>query len=101
MNSPRSGLFYFGTTDEVCLGDEVEIRRWFRRPLRGFVCYLPNVSPRHPAIDFGTVRQWGIRLQDGTILLSVYAPERVRPRPNLRLLRRTDEPGLQPGEPLE
>ena len=38
-------LCYHGTNVEIRPGDRVRLKRWFRSPLDGVVCYLPGVSP--------------------------------------------------------
>ena len=96
----HSRLYYRDTQIEVRLGDEVRIKRWFRRDLEGFVCYLPGASPVHPEMEYEDVRQWGIRLTDGTMLEMCYAPEQGQPERNIVFVRRGDSPGLMPDEEL-
>jgi hypothetical protein len=97
---PHSRLFYHGTTTEVCLGDQIKIRRWFRK-VDGTVCYIPGISPPHPTIDYENVRQWGIKLRNGTVLVSGYYPERAQPRKHIRFVARSEQSGLSPDTPLE
>jgi hypothetical protein len=91
----HSGLFYV-TGEEVRLGDRVSLRYWFRRRF-GTVCYIPRISPSHP--DLGT-DQWGIRLDDGTILVRGYDPNDPlgRPKRHLWLLGRGAASSLRPDE---
>lgn len=70
-----SRLFYFGTNEEVRLGDRVRIRRWIRKDLEGVVCYIPGVSPKHPELNSKDMPQWAIRIADGSLLLIGYAPD--------------------------
>lgn len=67
-----SGLYYYGTHDEVRLGDRVRIKRWLRSDLYGTVCYIPGLSPTHAAIGND---QWAIRLDDETVVAMGYFPE--------------------------
>lgn len=99
-----SDLFYFGTKDEVRLGDRVRIRRLLRRDLMGTVCYIPGISLPHPDLEYDDVRQWAIRLDDGTVLAIGYSPEHRRGQPKRDLIlvnRSSDSRGLMPDEELE
>lgn len=99
-----SGLFYSGTTDEVRLGDRVRIHRLLRRDLMGTVCYIPGISPPHPDLEYDDVRQWAIRLDDGTVLAIGYSPEHRlgQPKRDLILVNRSgDSRSLMPDEELD
>jgi hypothetical protein len=80
-----SGLFYAGTKDEVRLGDRVRIKRWLGRDLAGVVSYVPGLSSYRRSL--GT-DQWAIRLDDGSELVTVYAPEQAQPKEKLVLVER-------------
>ena len=100
LAAPGSKLYYFGTREEVRLGDIVRIRRWLRRDLEGTVCYIPGVSPKNKSIEFEDVKQWGIRLRDGAVLLTIYAPEHVQPTKDVEFVSRGEGGGLEPDEEL-
>jgi hypothetical protein len=70
-----SRLFYFGTNDEVRLGDRVIVKGWFGRQRRGTVCYIPGISPKHKEMEYDDIKSWAIRLEDGTVLSIGYYPE--------------------------
>jgi hypothetical protein len=94
-----SGLYYHGTQDEVRLGDRVRLRRWFRRPLEGVVCYVPGLSPHHREIG---AHQWAIRLADGSLSVTAYSPRQAQPRPHIELVDRGEPPpSLDPTKRLE
>lgn len=97
-----SGLFYHGTTDEVQLGDRVSLRYWFRRRL-ATVCYIPGISPPHRDMEYEGVQKWAKRLDDGTVLASVYAPDErgCQPPKHTRLISRGTGGALIPDEQLE
>jgi hypothetical protein len=100
MEDYHSRLYYHDTKIEVHLGDEVRVKRWFRRDLEGYVCYLPGAGPIHAEMEFEDVHQWGIRLTDGTVLQIVYSPEQGQPGRNIVFLRRGNSAGLMPDEEL-
>lgn len=99
----RSHLFYYGSNDEVELGDRVRIRRWFRADLTGVVCYIPGISPVHEELEYSGVKQWAIRCDDGTVRPMGYAPESPygQPSKNIALLGRGSGGKLSPDEVLE
>ncbi len=75
MSSPKgSPLFYYGTTEEVQLGDHVRLRRRFRTDLKGVVSYIPGFSKMHSELEYDDVKQWAIRCDDGTIRAMAYYP---------------------------
>jgi hypothetical protein len=96
-NDKSSRLFYHGTDCEMRLGDLVEIRRWFRSPLQGVVCYIPGISPLHSAIQDDC---WGIRLGDGTVLVTCYCPDEAQPGKEIRFLSRGLQQSISPNEEL-
>lgn len=90
---PRSSrLFYYGTREEVRLGDRVQIRRWFRRSLAGVVCHIPGVSPTHRELQ----REWAVQLEDGSLRVMVYSPDEAQPQRKITLVGRGS-----PFEPLD
>jgi hypothetical protein len=93
-----SRLFYYGTRDDVRLGDRVSIRRWLRGALEGVVCHIPGISPTHPELK----RKWAIELADGSLRVMVYSPDEAQPRRKFRLIRRGDAPAaFDPATRLE
>lgn len=104
MNAPiGSRMFYHGTNDEVQVGDRVRIRRWFRSDLYGTVCYIPGFSPQHRDLEYEDVKQWAIRLDNGTVLVTCYYPEGRfgQPRKNISLVKRGSGGQLDPAEVLD
>lgn len=98
-----SGLYYHGTTEEVRLGDRVRIKRLLRRGLVGTVCYIPGQSPVHKDLEYEDVRQWAIRLDDGTVLAMAYSPQHRlgQPKRDLVLVERSiSSQVLSPSEEL-
>lgn len=93
-----SRLYYFGTREEVRLGDRVRIKRWLLKDLEGVVCYIPGSGPRHPDLDVPEegFRHWAILRDDGIVLQVIYAPEQVQPRKNIVLLSRGHTESLSP-----
>lgn len=95
-------MVYYGTQDDVLLGDRIAIKRWFRKELTGVVCYIPGKSPKHKDLEYGDVQQWAIRLDDGTVLAMAYDPSHHlgQPKKDIRLVSRGDAGLLKPEEPL-
>lgn len=100
INNGHSRLYYWGTQIEVRLGDVVRVKRWFWWEKEGAVCYIPGVSPKHPEMEFEEVKQWGIRLEDGTVLIYLYAPEEFQPPKTITYVRPGVGGTLAPDEDL-
>jgi hypothetical protein len=96
-----SGLKYFGTDDEVCLGDRVEVRGWFSVKYRGYVSYISGLSPKHRDLEYEDVKKWAITADDGTVYVTAFDVERAQPRKNIRLLSRGEGNQLKPTDELE
>jgi hypothetical protein len=94
-----SGLRYFGTNDEVCLGDRVEVRGWFRK-FRGHVSYIPGISPKHRELEYEDVKKWAITSDGGTVYAMGFDPDHFQPPKAIRLLGRTEGLGLLPTDKL-
>lgn len=87
MSSSR--LFYYGTETPVELGDRVEIRRLFRGPLTGVVCYIPGLSPVNEELEFENRKHWAIHLDnDGGVMTIFYCPEQLQPPKKIRFSKR-------------
>lgn len=99
--SGSSGLFYFGSGEEVSLGDRVRIKRVFRRDLDGKVCYIPGISPVHKELEYDDVQQWAIEGDNGSIYPILYDPEGFQPPSKIVFVGRAKDNGLQPDEVLE
>ncbi len=97
-----SGLFYFGTKEEVRLGDRVRVKRWLRKDLEGVVCYIPGCGPIHPDLDVPEdgFQDWAIKLDDGMFLTAIYAPEHAQPKKSIVLIGRGHGESLSPDERL-
>lgn len=55
-------LIYYGTEDEMQLGDHILVRRWLRADVLATVTYIPGQSPPEPAL---TDYQFGYETEDG------------------------------------
>ena len=95
-------LFYFGTSEEVRLGDRIAMKRLLRKPVHGTVVYMPGVSPVHPEMEWPEFSRWAIEFEDGTLLAWPYTPDTLQPDKRIILLERgsPDYKGLQPDEEL-
>ncbi len=97
--TPRnSGLYYYGTKDDLRLGDRIASRRLFRSPLYGTICYIPGISPKHSELGDD---QWAFRTDDGAIYGAAYDRKYGQPGKGLILLSRGEGESLSPDEPLE
>ncbi len=96
-------LFYWGTSEEVRLGDRVVMKRFLRKPLHGTVTYMPGVSPVHPEMEEPDFSRWAIAFDNGSVLSWLYTPDTLQPEKRITLLERgsPDYKGLQPDEELE
>ena len=101
MTTASSGLYYHGTNDKVRLSDRVEVRGWFGVKYRGYVSYIPGLSPKNRSIEYADVRQWAITSDDGTTYVMVYDPENSQPRKKIRLLGRQEGHELDPNIVLQ
>ena len=91
-----SGLYYHGTQEEVCLGDRVKLKRWFRKDEEGIVSYIPGISPQHKELEHGDIKQWAIKTVDGTVYPVLYDPTGFQPPKQIILLSRGQEESLEP-----
>jgi|GEM_PF-5908492 len=57
-------LIYYGTEDEMQLGDHILVRRWLRPNVLATVTYIPGQSPPEPAL---TDYQFGYETDDGKL----------------------------------
>lgn len=60
-------LIYFGTEDEMQLGDHIRVRRWLRPNVLATVTYIPGQSPLVPGI---TEYQFGYETADGELCVT-------------------------------
>ena len=77
MAEPKRAIHYSNSTDDVRLGDSVEIKVLFRRQ-HGRVVYVPGASCRNPQMEYGGLSDVGIRLDDGSFVATVVDPETFR-----------------------
>lgn len=98
--TPHSRLFYHGTSIEVMLGDRVLVKRFLRKPIEATVSYIPGISPRNPQLEYEDVKQWDIRLADGSGLVMGYFPEHVQPAQNIMFVSRGAGGEVTPAEDL-
>jgi len=89
-----SQVFYHGTDIEICLGDRVRIKRWFRKPCDGVVCYIPDISPHVDELEDGNTRQWAISHADGWVTSMIYLPGEVASK-TIEFVRRGDVTGWE------
>jgi hypothetical protein len=95
-----SRLFYHGTKIEVQLGDKVRVKRFLLRPKEGYVCYLPEISPRNAGLEYADVKQWAICFE-GYLNPILYDPDSFQPPKGISFVERTNTAGLSPDEVLE
>lgn len=102
MSATSGSALYYDTGEEVRLGDRVRKKRWFRPSVCGTVCYIPGISPPHPELEYEDVRQWAIRLDNGTILVVGYHPSNTfgQPTKDLVFMSRGKGGELLPDEKL-
>jgi hypothetical protein len=93
----RSGLYYFGTSRQVQLGDRVTIKKLFRE-IHGVVAYIPKVSEYRPDLH----DDWLIRLDNGSFISMGYAPYNplAQPKRNIRFQARGESGIVTPEENL-
>ena len=97
----HSGLFY-STGEEVQLGDRVVMKRWIAKDVKGYVCYIPGISPRHREMEYEDVRQWAIRSEDGGAVYPIlYAPAQFQPPKKIRFISRGPHVSMSPDQHLE
>lgn len=87
ISAPHSRLFYYGTTDEVQLGDRIRVKRWIRKDLLATVCY-PGISPRHPVLEGDDVSEWAFQADSGEVRIVAYLPEHLQPPRKMELIAR-------------
>lgn len=95
-----SGLFYYGTKEEVRIGDRVHIKRLLLKDIEGTVCYIPGISPPHSELGDD---QWAVRADDGTIWAKGYDPKDrfSQPGPKYCLLSRGEGGEVKPDEIID
>ena len=100
MPATSSNLYYYGTSVKVRLGDRVEVRGWFGVKYRGFVSYIPGLSPKRDELEYDGVRQWAITADNESTYPILYDPEHVQPRKSIRFIMRTANTGALPSGEL-
>lgn len=96
-----SRLFYFSSEVEVELGDRVLWSRFMRSPLKGIVCYIPGLSPKHPMLEYEDVAHWAVRTEDGAVFPILYDPDNFQPPKRIRFLGRGETEILGQDERLQ
>jgi hypothetical protein len=99
VNSDR--LFYYGTVNDIRLGDRVSVRPWLFGWLRtartGVVCYIPGDSPPRNGLE----NEWLIRYDDsyGSIDACGYFPKQFKyASKSISLISRGAPAPLRPDE---
>lgn len=88
-----SKLFYFGTQDEVELGDRVQYTTLLlRRKQVGTIVCIPEMTALERIAENKDPEDWLVRFDDGTFAGWMYHPEEVQPRKRLSLLGRAAGP---------
>ncbi len=85
-----SRLFYFGTQDEVRLGDRIAIRRILRKEQYGTLAYIPGISTIREELEYEDVRQWAFTCENGSTYAICYDPDNLQPPNKIRLISRGD-----------
>lgn len=84
-----SQLTYFGTDDDVRLGDRVELRTLFlRRKRPATVVCIPEKTALQLSAEKKSPEDWLIQFDDGTYTGWMYHPEEMQPPARLRLVAR-------------
>lgn len=96
---PAEGLAYFGTNEEVRLGDRVRIRAFIVLKLDGVVCYIPGVSVKHDDMEYEGLRHVGIQLRSGELRQIHWVKGERSLRPGVTLLERGQR--YRPLDPCE
>jgi hypothetical protein len=81
-------ICYFGSNIEVCLGDRVEIKVWFRRRT-GRVSYLPGTSPQNGEFEHNGLRWVAIRTEK-MIVGTLVNPHTEALKKNVRFMSRDE-----------
>ncbi|MBX2852441.1 MAG: hypothetical protein KTR15_11935 [Phycisphaeraceae bacterium] len=98
LSKMTSGLFYYGTEEEVAIGDRIRIKRLFGKDLKGVVVYIPGISPKNSDLEYEDVKQWAIELSNGELNVMLYAPNHRlgQPKKNIFLVSRGESEGVKP-----
>lgn len=95
-------LCYYNTDTEICLGDRVLYPKLFRK-VKGAVVYIPGQSPLNKNMEYGDVRQWGIKLDEkpyDVIVMGYFPPDEVIPKRLVFVARGDASQGLKSDEEL-
>lgn len=97
-----SQLTYFGTDDDVRLGDRVEFKTLIlRRKRPGTVVCMPEKTALQLNAEKKPPEDWLIKFDDGTYTGWMYHPEEMPPHPRLRLIARGSDFEAISNEELE
>ena len=101
MEDKKRLMFYADGVTDLRLGDRVEIRRFLRKPLKGVVCYVPGQCKPNRDMQGEGLEDWGVSLEDGSIIAWVFLPEKTV-KPSIKLISRGDvgDRLLKPDVPL-
>jgi hypothetical protein len=98
MRNEKKVLYYHGSTDEVKVGDRVEVKRFLGKPMLGVVVYVPGQSPSNSdMVDESGLQDWAIELDIGRILAWPFLPGELQPNKKIRLISR-GHPFTPPGK---
>ena len=95
-------LCYADTSVEIKLGDRILFRHLLGGKTEGIVFYMPGESLPHPEMEFGGIREWAIRLDNGRVISWPYLPGEVKVSKRVKFIERAkgEFKGLQPDDEL-
>jgi hypothetical protein len=83
-------ICYAGSDVAVRLGDQVEIKVWFKRR-RGRIVYVPGLSPLNTQYEFNGLRWIAIRTHN-MLIGSIVHPQTEALKRKVKFIQRDDSP---------